>query len=208
MKNIVIQGDSITDANRQQTIHGQGCGYAAFVNGYLCSKFPGEYKVINTGVSGDKIINIYSRIKCDIWNHNPDYLSIFVGINDIWHGYNPSNNGVDPVRFEKVYDLVIEETLERFPNVKIMLIAPFISKGAVLDDLGEKFEKEVYDRAKIVQKIADKHNLTCITLQDKFDKAYNSYPEVNYWTVDGVHPTPAGHQLIADAWLDAFKKIN
>lgn len=206
MKHIVFQGDSITDANRLNTIHGMGCGYASIVSGMLGAKYPGEYNCVNAGVSGDKVVNVYARIKRDLWNYNPDIVSFFLGINDIWHEYN-GQNGVDEKRFEKVYDLIIEETLERFPNVKIMLIAPFISVGSVLDDLGENFKKEVYDRANLVQKIADKHNLPCITLQDKFDKAHEKYPERNYWTVDGVHPTTSGHQIIADAWLDAYNKI-
>ena len=206
MKNIIFQGDSITDANRHNTTHRMGCGYASIVSGILCSKYAGEYNCKNYGVSGDRIVDVYARIKCDLWNHNPDVVSFYVGVNDVWHEYK-RQNGVDENRFEKVYDMVINETIERFPNVKIMLIAPFISAGSVLDDLGENFKKDVFDRAKLVQKIADKHNLPCITLQDKFDKAHEKYPERNYWTVDGVHPTPCGHQLIADAWLDAYNKI-
>ncbi len=206
MKNIVFQGDSITDANKASTIHKLGAGYPAFVSGFLCSNYPGEYNCINSGVSGDRVVDVYARIKCDLWNHNPDYVSIFVGVNDIWHEHN-GKNGVEPERFEKMYDMIIEDTLSRYPNVKIMLIAPFISCGWILDDLGEQFKKDVFSCAELVEKIAKKHNLVCITLQDKFDKAYQSYPEVKYWTVDGVHPTPAGHQIIADAWLDAFNKI-
>lgn len=206
MKNIIFQGDSITDSNRTCTNHGQGAGYSAFVSGFLCSKYPGEYNCINLGVSGDRVVDVYSRIKRDLWNHNPDYVSIYVGVNDIWHEYR-DKNGVEPERFEKIYDMIIEDTLSHCPNVKIMLIAPFISDGCVLDDFGEQFKKDVFSCAELVEKIAKKHNLVCITLQDKFDKAYQSYPEVNYWTIDGVHPTPAGHQIIADAWIDAFNKI-
>ena len=89
------------------------------------------------------------------------FCEFFVGVNDIWHEYY-NKNGVEAERFEKVYDIIIQDTMARFPNIKIFLIAPFISYGSIPDNFGEEFKRDVIERAKLVEKIAQKYNLYCV----------------------------------------------
>ena len=102
MKRILFQGDSITDCGRSRDNDGyKGHGYPRIVMWKLNLDFPGEYKIFNRGVSGNRITDLYTRIKSDIINVKPDYLSILIGINDVWHEID-YNNGVSAQKFEKI----------------------------------------------------------------------------------------------------------
>ena len=69
-----------------------------------------------------------------------------------------------------------------------------------------EFTAEVAERAKVVKGLADEFGAIFLPLQSIFNDAFTKAPE-NHWTPDGVHPTPAGHQLITDAWLKATADI-
>jgi len=88
MKKILFQGDSITDFGREKNdVQGDwlGHGYAAMVSGALGYKYPNEFEFINRGISGNRIIDVLARVKNDIINLAPDYMSILIGVNDVWH---------------------------------------------------------------------------------------------------------------------------
>lgn len=208
MKTVVYLGDSITDCGRDikngSTVS-IGQGYALITSAELSYLKPGEYEFINTGVSGSRIVDIYSRIKTDCWNNNPDIISILIGINDIWHEI-AAENGVDSKRFERIYSMLIEDTLERFPKSKFMLLEPFVLKGSATAENWNYFYENTRERAEITKRIAEKFNQTFIPLQCKFEAAEKLCPQP-HWIADGVHPTPAGHRLIANEWLAAFERL-
>lgn len=205
---IVLFGDSITDMGRDRsadlTAFSYGHGYSNSVTVQLTKSNPLKYEIYNHGVSGDRIVDLYARIKKDVWNLSPDVLSILVGVNDIWHDFLESPNGVDIKRYEKIYRMIIEDTKERLPNIKIILCEPFILKGTVTEEHLDHFEK-IKDYAKVVKKLADEYGLYFLPLQQKVDEAAKKFGAEKY-LYDGVHPTLAGTGLIADAWLDLFRK--
>ena len=208
MKNVIYLGDSITDCGRDiknGSAVSIGQGYALLTSAELSYSNPGKYSFINTGVSGSRIVDVYSRIKADCWNHKPDIISILIGINDVWHEI-ASENGVDAKRFEKVYSMLIEDTLERFPKSKFMLLEPFVLKGSATADNWDYFYENTRERAEITARTAAKYNQTFVPLQDKFSAAEKLYPQP-HWIADGVHPSPAGHKLIAKEWIAAFEKL-
>ena len=211
-KTILFQGDSITDAFRSyENDDYPGSGYATMVKGELGLKYPNEYKFYNRGVSGNRILDVYARIKCDILNLKPDYMSILIGVNDIWHEIS-SGNGVPADRFYKVYKMLLEDVIKEFPDIKIMILEPFVLEGIAtcnipeIPDRLETFKKGVRERAKIAKEIAKEFNLPFIKLQEKFDEALKSAP-ADYWLIDGVHPTSMGHTLIKNEWIKEFNKI-
>ena len=116
-----------------------------------------------------------------------------------------SANGVDIERFEKVYRMVIEDTLKRLPNLKIMLIEPFVLKGVATEMRYDEFLK-VKEYAKVVKRLAEEYNLNFVPLQERFDLAAEKFGAEKY-LYDGVHPTVAGAKLIADEWLKAFESM-
>jgi lysophospholipase L1-like esterase len=120
---ILFQGDSITDAGRsRENLADLGPGYPATAAALLTETFPQtEFTFINRGISGNRIVDLYARIKMDVWNLQPDVLSILIGINDIWHEVGINHNGVDLVRFERMYRMMLDDTLERLPNLKLII---------------------------------------------------------------------------------------
>ena len=205
---ILFFGDSITDANRDREtdcgLRSYGVGFVRTIAGKLLFDEPTGYTIINRGVSGNRIVDLYARIKKDLWNETPDFLSILIGVNDIWHEI-AHQNGVDLARFERIYRSIIEETQERLPNIKILLCEPFVLLGAATQDAYERF-LEVKEYAKIVKKLAEEYGLYFLPLQDKFDEYSEKYGATQY-LFDGVHPSVAGAQLIANEWLALFEEI-
>lgn len=206
MKRILFQGDSITDAgrSREDDMH-LGIGYPRFVSGELALDNPGEYEFFNRGISGNRIVDIYARIKKDLINLKPDIMSILIGINDVWHEVG-EQNGVDAEKFFKVYSMLIEEVKAALPDIKIMIMEPFVLKARATEENWDYFASETAKRQEMAKKIAEKYNLKYIPLQDKFDEASKLAPN-NYWLGDGVHPTYAGHELIKREWIKAFKEL-
>lgn len=206
MKRILMTGDSITDSGRnREALYDLGNGYPILIGSGLGYDYPGEYEFINKGISGNRSVDILARIKQDCINLKPDYISILMGINDVWHEIN-YQNGVETKKFEKIYDMIVEEILEALPSVKVFLLQPFVTHGTATDDNYELFCQGAKEKAEATARIAAKYNLPVIDLQAEFDHAQEKAP-ATVWTGDGVHPTPAGHQVIARAWRRTFETM-
>ena len=206
MKTFLLQGDSITDAGRSRENNAvRGYGNPTLVAAELMYDYPGDLRVINRGISGNRVVDLYARIKKDLLDLKPDDLSILIGVNDVWHDYGAEPNGVSDERFRKVYHLLIEELKAELPELKIYILEPFVLRGTATEERWEDFDREVRLRAKSARWIAEKYNLPFVALQDKFDAACEKC-EPAYWLGDGVHPTAAGHELIARALLETVKK--
>ena len=206
MKTFLFQGDSITDADRRrEDINNFGYGYPNIVAAKYMSEYPNKLSFINKGISGNRIVDLYARIKFEIINLKPDYMSILIGINDVWHEIS-SQNGVDDEKFRKILSMLIEEVKEALPDIKIIMLEPFVLKGPATEENWQEFRSETELRAKSVKMIAEKYNLSFVPLQETFDEL-SKKAEPTYWLADGVHPTVAGHGVIAKALSDAFDKI-
>ncbi len=204
MIKFLFQGDSITDADRQRgNDSNYGYGYPNLFAAEVLKNRPYEFDFVNRGISGNRIVDVYARIKADIINLKPDYMSLLIGVNDVWHELNDVN-GVATEKFEKVYDMLISEILEALPDIKIILLEPFVLKGCGTERYYDAFREDVINHAAAVKRIADKYNLKFVPLQAKFDEAAKGGNDI-YWLADGVHPTPAGHCLIKDEMMKAFE---
>lgn len=206
---ILFQGDSITDAGRYTDVgtgvrdSSLGAGYVKLISTrLLCDSPEKNYEIINRGISGNRIVDLYARWKADCINLAPDVLTILIGVNDTWHERG-GQNGVEVPRYERFYRELIEWTLSALPNIKIILMTPFANP---VNDHIASFFPEVNERQAVVEKLAKEFSLPCIKLHEDFEAA-NTRAPMEYWTPDGVHPSGAGHQLIADAWLKAFAQI-
>jgi lysophospholipase L1-like esterase len=214
---ILLVGDSITDMGRDRNSGDQyplahGFGYPFIVNSRLCEKDVLNYTLINRGISGNRIVDVYARIKTDVINLKPDYMSLLIGVNDVWHELGGKQNGVDAEKFEKIYDMLIGEIVEALPNIKIMIMEPFVLEGSATvpteeePERWEYFSTEVPKRAAAAKRIAKKYGFPFIPLQKKLDEACRRAP-ASHWLRDGVHPTPMGHWLIKNEWLKAFGNL-
>ena len=139
-------------------------------------------------------------------------MSLLIGVNDVWHELGGRHNGVDAVKFEKVYGMLIEEIKEVLPELKIMILEPFVLEGFATKateqepDRLDMFQKEVALRAAVAKRIAEKYNLEFVPLQEKLEEACKQ-KEASYWLMDGVHPTAMGHWLIKEEWMKAFQRM-
>lgn len=212
-KRILFQGDSITDCGRDKENHRHmGHGYATMAAGAVMEEMPGQYVCLNRGISGNRSVDIYARIKQDIINLKPDYLSILMGVNDVWHEYT-RQNGVAAEKYEMIYDLLIREIREALPDIKIMILEPFVLQGEKTRTTEEApgrwehFSAEVPLRAQAAKRIAEKYGLVFVPLQAAFDAAERQESSDGYWLLDGVHPSAAGHELIKRHWLKGFAQL-
>lgn len=206
MQTIVFQGDSITDADRSRdNDEKRGLGYPQLVTAQLGLSEPQRFRCLNRGVSGDRIVDLYARIKRDCINLRPDYLSILIGVNDVWHELG-AQNGVATEKYARLYQMLLDEIRAALPQVKIMILEPYLTHGTATDPQWDAFFGDVRDHAAAAGRVAAENGLLFVPLQDVFDRALERAP-ASWWTQDGVHPTPYGHALIAQAWLQAFQTI-
>ena len=210
---IIFFGDSITDASRQRgttdagrvpeeySVHplAYGSGHVFLTAAQLFYEKPNYYEILNRGIGGDRLPQLYARIQLDVWNENPDVLSILVGINDIPRQKNP--NFTDLERWGRLYRMMIRDTQEKCPNTKIILCEPY-----VLTKRGDVERNEYMPKyAAETKKIAEEFGLTFVPLQKKMDEAVDIYG-VQGCTYDGGHPNLVGSMVISKEWLKVFKE--
>lgn len=204
MKTILFQGDSITDSGRnREAARDLGTGYPCLAASELGRKYPGKFTFLNRAISGNKVTDLIGRWKRDCINLKPDYLSIMIGVNDVWHELE-NRDGTDTETFERVYDLLLYNTKRMVPDVRIVLMEPYVLGGDWLRYSGE-FRIQIDEKRDVVQALARKYELPYIATQDIMNHALQE-AEALYWTGEGVHPTCAGHQIIADAWVQEFER--
>jgi len=205
---ILFYGDSITDAgrNRDNPLPNRalGHGYVSQAAGRLYEKDAGRYEVYNRGISGNRVVDIYARIKTDCWNLEPDVMSILIGVNDVWHEI-VRKNGVELDRFENIYRTLLSETKIKLPNVKIIICEPFVLRGEATDERFDEF-LEVKKYAAVSKKLADEFGASFVPLQDMFDKMGEKYGN-DVMLSDGVHPTTVGSAYLAIEWMKVFDKL-
>ena len=209
---ILFFGDSITDAERNRAhdtiIYGLGYGYVRVVADRIMSEKPNEYTIINRGISGNRIVDLYARMKKECTNLEPDVISILIGVNDVWHEVD-QQNGVEIDRFEQIYRMMIQYFKQQLPNVKIIICEPFVLEGSAtksteeMPDRWQKFQA-VYDYAKVTKKLAEEFNLPFVPLQEKYDQGAKQHG-VEHYLRDGVHPAVGGANLLAEEWIKVFK---
>ena len=206
MKKFLFQGDSITDTNRSRDHASNFClgnGYPTIVAGILGAESKDKLEFFNRAVGGNRIVDLYARMKADIINLKPDYMSVLIGVNDVWHELSDSD-GVSAEKYEKIYSMLIEEILEELPNVKIFILEPFLCHGTATDPEWDTFMGEVRKRAAAAKRISEKYGLAFVPFQDRFEAAQKE-TDFTYWTLEGVHPTAMGHGIIARALLEVIE---
>ena len=201
---IVFQGDSITDAGRDKKRENNandknalGRGYVYSIAAQLLANQPGDgLKIYSRGISGHKVFQLADRWDKDCLDLKPDVLSILIGVNDIWHALNGKYDGTVE-KYEKDYRALLKRTFKALPNLKLAICEPFVLRcGAVNDKWFPEFDKY---RA-VARKMSKEFNTLFVPFQSMFDDAVKEVSP-SYWAGDGVHPSMAGAQLMAQEWL-------
>lgn len=206
MKTILFQGDSITDALRsKQSDPYMGSGYATITAGKIAVDYPGKYRMLNRGISGNRSVDLYARIKTDVINLKPDILTVLIGVNDVWHEI-AHQNGVAPDKYEKILSMFVEEVKETLPGIQMVLLEPFVLEGTSTLENFDLFEKQVTLTAQACRRVAQKYEIPLVSLQKPL-AAFAQQTSNDYVLIDGVHPTYAGHELISRELYSVLKQF-
>ena len=204
----LFQGDSITDGNRTRNNdwnHVMGHGYAYLIASRWWFDFPQkEFRFFNRGVSGNKVSDLAARWQADTLDLSPNLLSLLVGINDVSE-FLKGDQGYAAEKYEAGYRALLEETRSHLPATVFVLCEPFVLPVGRVKEKWESYQAEVNKRRELVQKLAADYQAVYVPLQAAFDQALRKAP-AEYWIWDGVHPMPAGHELIAREWIRHVRK--
>lgn len=198
---ILFIGDSITDCGRDRNNpESLGYGYVQKVGGVIdCGFSELNLELINKGISGNRVIDLKKRWKEDCIALSPDILSVYIGINDTWRKYD-ADDETPANEFEKIYRELLQEAKNNL-DCQIVMIEPFV---VPYPEDREKWREDLDPKIDAVRRLAREFADAYVPLDGIFASA-SCRKEAKFWALDGVHPTNAGHTLIADAW---FKYTN
>jgi len=191
---LVFAGDSITDSGRDRDdLASLGDGYVGLIAQAVQDR--GE-TVVNKGISGDRAVDLEARWD-NILGAGPDVLTVYIGVNDMWRRFDAD----DPTSVED-FEATVAGLLQAARDAgveRILLIEPFFvpvrdDQESWLDDLNPKRDA--------VRRLAERFDATLVELHDTVTAAAADHG-ANAIVPDGVHPTPQGSAIIADAWLAA-----
>ncbi len=199
---IVFIGDSITDAGRREDPGHLGHGYVRLIGESLAARGD-DRPLVNTGISGDRAVDLAARWERDALAHDPGLLSVYVGINDTWRRYD-AGDSTTAEAFETTYRSLLTEAQERSAP-QMILVEPFVLP---VDAEQERWGAEDLDAKRAaVARLAAEFGAAFVPLQSLLRDAAAQHGSGRSGhaalAADGVHPTPLGSELIAGAWLAA-----
>lgn len=202
---ILFIGDSISDFDRKRPVgegrfNAWGTSYVADVGALLGCMYPEmHYRVVNMGISGNQARDLEARWQTDVMDQHPDWVSVLIGINDVWRQFDSpemKEEHVSPEDYEACYERLITRTL---PHVKgMVLMTPYFMEPNRHDPMRARMD----EYGTIVKKLADKYHLIFVDLQTGWDRLFqHMHPCSIAW--DRIHPNQTGHMYIAKQFLDA-----
>jgi acyl-CoA thioesterase I len=197
---VLFIGDSITDAGRSRTNNAElGSGYPHWIAAWYSARHPASNIIfLNQGISGNRVRDLRSRWKTDCLEHRPTLVSIMIGVNDTWRRYD-SGDITSAEDYERDYRAILEST-RTSSDAHLVLCEPFLLP--VPEDR-RSWRVDLDPRIHIVRQLALEYEAVLVPLDGIFAQASAAHRDPSFWLPDGVHPSPAGHALIAQAWLQA-----
>jgi lysophospholipase L1-like esterase len=204
---LLMIGDSITDCGRispaaEIVRDPLGYGYVKIIHNVLSATCPRQHiRILNKGISGNTVRHLTARWQSDVLDLKPDWLSVLIGINDVWPKF-------DPCQPDQWYVSIDEyaSTLERLirttrPQLKgIVLMTPYCIEPNRADPM-----RAMMDRyGDVVRQLAGQHQTILVDTQAAFDCLLTEvHPTV--FALDRVHLKPTGHIILAQAFLKALE---
>nr|QEO73568.1 hypothetical protein [uncultured bacterium] len=206
---VMFTGDSITDCQRLESEDGLGFGYPLRIAGQWGLRYRDRPVTwLNTGIAGDKVMDLEARWPADVLDARPDVVSVLVGGNDMgWHTYDPDGYVISADEYAAGYDRLLAPLAEA--GTQLILIEPFLLPIRGLVEVGDvhvgeeqrkEWRADLDPKIQVVRELARKYGAHLLAADGMFaELAATTGPE--YWAADGAHPTPAGHAALAEAWL-------
>lgn len=190
---VLFIGDSITDCGRKDIP--LGVGYVRMAAGLLVARYPERgLECVNMGIGGNTVRSLAARWDADVVAQDPDWVSVSIGINDVWQQVNNPAGGVHIEEFEKTYRELIDRT--RRTRARLILMQTTVI-GENPADRGNALLKPYND---LIDRLAAEYKTVLVPMNREWTRTITDHSNVK-WTSDGVHPLPAGHALMARVWL-------
>ena len=165
-----------------------------------------QYDFIGSGISANKVYDLYLRLEDDVLSKNPDVVFIYVGVNDVWHK-TLLGTGTDADKFEKFYLAILKKLKDK--NIKAVLVTPAVVGEKT--DMSNPLDGDLNKYCNIIRDIAKKNDLPLVDLRKEFGNYYKTNnpnnEEKNILTYDKVHLNTKGNQFVADLMWKAVKGL-
>lgn len=203
---ILFIGDSISDYDRARPV-GEGLfdawgkSYVANVGALLGCTYPELHlRIVNMGIGGNQVRDLEARWQTDVMDQRPDWVSVLIGINDVWRQFDSPTipeSHVSEASFRETYERLIQRTL---PTVRgMILMTPYFMEPNRLDPMRARMDAY----GAIVRELAEKYGLIFVDLQAAWDRLFeHMHPCAIAW--DRIHPNQIGCMYIARQFLAAI----
>lgn len=203
---LVMIGDSITDCGRARPIgegrgDALGTGYVSLIDSLLRVVYPAHgLRIVNVGIGGNTVRDLKARWQSDVLELQPGWLSIMIGINDVWRQFDSPQQterhvGLD--EYAATLDELVRTTRARLDG--LVLMTPYFLELHRNDPMRARMDQY----GAVVERIAGQYDAVFVNTQQAFDRLLaHMHPMSVAW--DRVHPNQTGHMVLAKAWLDAL----
>lgn len=193
---LLMIGDSITDAGRRADAAPYGRGYVAIFHEMLTALHPErDITVINRGIGGNTTIDLKERWDDDCIRHQPDWLTILIGINDLHRMLRNAQERITPDVYRENYDWLMWRATED-TDAEIVLMDPFYISVSTCDSFRCEVLELIPEYIDVVHDMAEKYNARLIRLHEIF-QGHLQYRESEEFCPEPVHPARGGHVVIA-----------
>jgi lysophospholipase L1-like esterase len=184
-KRIIFFGDSITESGVKPG------GYLVRMDSMIALQGKADlYELVGSGISGNKIYDLYLRLDEDVLNKKPDVVVLYIGVNDVWHKRS-AGTGTDPDKFEKFYNAILSKLAAN--NIKAVLCTPAVI-GEKTDYTNEQ-DGDLNKYSNIIRGIADKNHLPLIDLRKIFGTGLKTHRHPTDISTDQPISTTRNHIL-------------
>lgn len=189
---VLFFGDSIT----YNGVSWEGA-YVRLIESYASNDGLDHVEFVASGIPGNKVTDLYARYERDVVSQDPDYVVLFIGVNDIWHDLT-GGQGTDYDTFTKVYFDLVQKL--QSADISMVLCTPTCI-GEQKDFVNEG-DKELNRISQWIREFANSKHIPLVDLRTAFLK-YQSIHNIEnvsqgLLTADGVHLKPEGSKLVAD----------
>ncbi len=196
---LLFIGDSITDCGRRGESGPYGSGYVSLVRSLLLARYPELHLSFeNRGIGGNTVRDLAARWETDVLKERPDWLSVMIGINDVWRSFGGNPHEAVPLsEYAETLRELLDQTREHL-GARLILMEPYM----IEPDLAHPTRAEMDRYGATVRVLAEERGAILVRTQAAFDEA-PAHTTPQDWAADQIHPSLAGHAVIALAFLRA-----
>lgn len=199
---VLFTGDSITDCNRRGGNPPMGNGYVSMVADLVLARLP-DYGIrwVNTGISGNNVRDLFDRWSDDVIRHQPDWVSVMIGINDLNHWLsNTPGRSVSPTEYADLYHQVLTRLRAETSARVVLLDSFYLSTDQHSGSYRNRVLSHLPEYLATVEKLAGEFGAHHVRFHEMFQRLLRTLP-ADRFCPEPVHPHPSGHLLMACEWL-------